>query len=408
MITDEAVQSSHADSGPLEVAVRVARTIEQIEEIREVWTSWKGPRDSDIDFYLEFIHSHPEVLRPHVVVLYRNGQPDAMLIGRLERTEHSSRIGYFRLPGMSAQTLNFVYGALRGDGSDENSRELIGSVMQSLRSGEADVAFLHQPSTDSFLYKAALSLPGFGFRDRLSKAETHHIIKVPDTAEELYRGFSRGLREELRRKKKKLTKDFEGRVTVRCYRDPSELTIALPAIEEVAKKTYQRGLGVGFLDTPEIRRRMEFCAQKGWLRIHVLYIDDQPRSFWSGTVRDGVFTSDYNAYDPAFRDYSLGSVIIGTVLEDCCGEGVKEIDWGFGQAEYKERFGNHRLTESSVYIFAPRIKGFTLNATRTASGLIDNALRKTLERTQLLPRVKRLWRKRAAHSAQPSGGSAEN
>src|ERR1700733_6220874 len=66
--------------------VRVYQTIAELEEIRHIWASWKGYRDSDIDFYLEFIQTRKEVLRPHVVALYRNGVPEALLIGRLERT----------------------------------------------------------------------------------------------------------------------------------------------------------------------------------------------------------------------------------------------------------------------------------------------------------------------------------
>jgi hypothetical protein len=400
--------SAHTNYGDVGINVRVARTVEQVEEIRDVWISWPGHRDSDINFYLELIRSHPEVLRPHIVVLYRSGRPVAMLIGRLERTELVSKIGYFRLPGIRARTLNFVYGGLRGSASDENSRELVGSVIQSLRSGEADAVFLHQPSTDSFLYKAALKMPGSWCCDRLSKPEKHHTINFPDTVEKFYQGLSKSLRGELRRKRKKLFEDFEGKVTVKCYQDLRDLASALPHLEEIAKKTYQRGLGVGFQDTPQMRRRLELCAAMGWLRIYVLYIEGIPRSFSAGTVYDSVYTTDYIAYDPAFRDYYLGKLLLVEVIEHCYRENVRAIDFGFGQAEYKERFGNCTLTESSVYIFAPSLRGLALNATRTVSGFIDSTLKATLERTQLLQRIKKLWRGRAAHNAQVSGGSVEN
>jgi hypothetical protein len=391
-----------------EVSVKVLRTPQELEGIREAWESWPGPRDSDIDFYLMFIQSYPRVLRPHVVVLYRNGHPDAILIGRLERTRVNSQIGYLRLSGIPARTLNFVYGGLRGNASNENTSDLITSVMQSLRSREADVAFLHQPSTDSFLYKAALTQPGFWCLDRLSKPEEHHTMKLPEAADHLYQGLSKGLRGELRRKKKKLLSDFDGRVTTRCYRLQSDLEIALPHLEEVAKKTYQRGLRVGFQDTPQVRRRLEFCAQKGWLRIYVLYIDERPCSFSAGTVYNGVYTTDYIAYDPAYRDYYLGKLLLVEVIEACYKGGVKEIDFGFGQAEYKERFGNCRLTESSVYIFAPNLKGFVVNVTRTVPGVIDKTLKATLQRTRLLSNVKRFWRRHAGEHPPLLGGLRKN
>jgi Acetyltransferase (GNAT) domain len=393
---------------PVGITIRIAETVEQIEEMRGNWSAWKGTRDSDIDFYLEFIRSHHEVLRPHVVMLYKNGCPDAMLIGRLETVRISSKIGYYRTPGMSARVVNFVYGGLRGNDSSTNSGELLTSVIQSLRRGHADAAFLHQPSTDSFLYRAALALPNSLCRDRLSKPEKHHNVKLPDAADRLFQGLSKGLRGELRRKKKKLHDDFAGRVTVKCYREPSEVALAIPHLEAIMKQTYQRGLGVGFEDTPQMRGRLALCATKGWLRIYVLYIDDVPRSFSAGTVYDGVYTTDYIAHDPTFRDYYLGKLLLMEVMESCHKEGVRGIDFGFGEAEYKERFGNCPLSESSVYIFAPNMRGLMLNAVRTISGSVDNALKATLERTQLLPRVKKLWRKRAAQNAQFSNGLSEN
>jgi len=90
--------SQAADLSDIGTTVRVCRTVADIEEIRPFWASWKGYRDSDIDFYLEFIRTRQEVLRPHVIVLSRDGRPDALLIGRLEKTRIDSKIGYLGFP----------------------------------------------------------------------------------------------------------------------------------------------------------------------------------------------------------------------------------------------------------------------------------------------------------------------
>jgi CelD/BcsL family acetyltransferase involved in cellulose biosynthesis len=172
--------------------------------------------------------------------------------------------------------------------------------------------------------------------------------------------------------------------------------------EVIAKKTYQRGLGVGFEDTPAMHGRLNFCAQKGWLRAGVLYIGDRPCAFWIGTVYDGVFVSDFLAFDPEFRDYSLGSYLLIAMIEEFCKEGIKAVDFGFGPGEYKERFGNSELREASVHIFAPNFKGITLNALRTVTVLVENTLKKTLQKTNLLPKIKRLWRERVSQKPAAS------
>lgn len=382
--------------------VRVCRTIAEIEELRPIWASWKGHRDSDIDFYLEFIQSRPEVLRPHIVVLYRGSQPDALLIGRLERTRFQSRIGYFRFPGIPARILSFSYGGLRGNFSSENCTELVQSVLQSLRAGEADSAFFHQAHVESPLYRDVLNLPGFRSRDHLVEPSAHHFMKLPESTEQLYSGLSSKHRKHLRNEAKKIQSAFEGRVRVSQFQEPGQLDEALEQVEGIAKKTYQRGLGVGFADTPQERRTLHFFAEKGWLRIYILYLKDAPCAFSIGSVSDGIYCCDSLGFDPQWGGYSPGTFLLTNMFEDFCRAGIKEVDFGAGQGMYKERFSNFRLLEASVYLFAPSLKGVLLNAVRTATVLADTTLKKILERTKLLPRIKRLWRDRVSQKQAAS------
>lgn len=402
----------NADRGPREVptssapaaTVRIARSFAEVEEFRATWSSWPSHRDSDIDFCLEFGWTRQEVVRPHVIVLYREGRPEAMLVGWIELSRLKTKIGYLRLPGMPARVLSFSYGGLLGSPSAENCHEIIRSVLDSLRRGEADVAIMDHLRVGSPLYEEALRSAGVATRDHVVKSEPHSVMVLPASVDELYRRFSQGLRAEVRRKKKKILADFGESAAIRCYRQVQEIEEVVPLLENVAKGTYQRGLGVGFRDTEKMRERLRFCARKGWLRIYVLTISDKPCAFWVGTLSNESFLSDYNSYDPQYRDYSLGTYLLITVVEQFCEEGVKNIDFGFGPAEYKERFGNALLLETSVCIFAPSIKGFVLNTIRTTTCSIDAAARKVLDRTNLLPRIKRFWRKRAT-KVSPSAPS---
>jgi hypothetical protein len=407
MPTPELVKESFAARGTAHAGgfkpvagVRVIRTVSEVEEVRNLWLGWKGHRDSDIDGYLEFIQSRPEVLRPHVLVLYRQGSPVAMLIGRLERAMVQSRIGYFRLPGVSALTLSFVYGGLRGEPSEENSEAFVTSILDSLRAGEADMAFLHQVSQESALYKKALSLPGRFSRDYLAHPEPHHFMRLPSTPEQLQEGVSSGLKKQIRRDRKRLSEKFNNNLRVSCYRESADVERAAADMELVAQKTYQRGLGVGFSDTPVMRARLDLFARKGWLRAWVLYLNDVPSAFWTGTLYDGNFCLDYIAYDPALREYSPGTLLMMNALEDLCSEGVDVIDFGFGQADYKQRFGNLSVDEASIHIFAPNLGGCLLNAMRTLPSVIDRAAKAALRRTNLLPRIKKMWRSRMRKKAE--------
>ncbi len=380
------------------LTVRTARSFAEVEEIRQVWSAWPSHRDSDIDFCLEFGWTRKEVVRPHVIVLYRDGRADAMLVGWIERVRLKSKIGYLRLPGMPALLLNFSYGGLLGNASAENCRELVLSILGALRQGEAEVAVLGNLAVDSSLYREAHRLPGFASRDRLPATVTRHAMTLPADVKDVYSALSANHRSDLKRKAKKLVAKYPDAVRVCCYRQPAEVEAAAPQIEEIAKKTYQRGLGVGFQDSEEMRRRLRMCAEKGWLRMYVLYLGDVACAFWIGTVYNGNFCSDYLAFDPAFGDCSPGSFLMMKVIEDFCNAGVKEIDFGSGEGRYKEQFGNRSAIESSAWIFAARPKGLALNAIRTSAATVDGVARKILDKTNLLPRIKRAWRDRAANA----------
>jgi hypothetical protein len=387
---------SRADSPALEV--KIARSLAEVEEIREIWAAAKGHRDCDIDFCLNFVWSGREFIRPHVIVIYRHGRADAILVGRLENVRIRPKIGYFALPAVRARLLNIVYGGMLGECSEENSDEFVRGAIAALKRGEADAVLFDRIPVNSAMYQNALALPGVLMRDRVVRPEPHSSMTLPGTIDQVFTTLSSGLRAEVRRKKRKIVADFGDRAKISCYHDDSALDAVLPQVEEVAMKTYQRALGVGFENSDRMRQRLRLCAREGWLRVYLLTIDDKPCAFWIGTVYDGVFYSDYNGYDPGYRDYSLGTFLLMSMVQDFCQQGVRAVDFGFGQAEYKDRFSNERGIMAPIYIFSRAPRGLFLNGTRTIANAIDRTLRAMLNRANLLPKIKKVWRARSAKS----------
>ncbi len=283
---------------PPAITVRVARSREEVEAIREIWSSWNSDRDNDIDYCLEYNWLSGDFIRPHVIVIYRNGCPDAMLVGRLERAPIDAKIGFLQIPGMRVRRLTFASGGFLGDCSPENCEELVKSIIEALKRKEADAALLQHLSTESAAFHNALTLPGFACRDHLVKSVPHSVLRLSKNIEWVYMGFSAGLRTELRRKKKKIVRDFGSGVKVQCYRELAQLETVIPQLEKIVRMTYQRGLGVGFQDTERMRRRLRFYAEKGWLRIYLLTLKDKPSAFCIGPLYNGRFYSDYLGFDP--------------------------------------------------------------------------------------------------------------
>jgi hypothetical protein len=383
------------------LTIRVADTIQEVEEFRDVWSAWNSDRDTDIDFCLQHVWKSDEFIRPHVVVIFRNGSPVAMFLGRLEHSRIDLRIGYLKLLSMKVKLLAFASGGFLGNGSAENVDAFIRSAMNELRNGLADTVLLQQVRPGSEMYRSALGLPSFATRDYLSKTVAHHVMKLSDVngsrSDSHWADFLRK-RKKIRRG---IIKDFNDSVKVERLCDAAELDYAIGQVEPIAARSYQRGLGVGFKDSPQMRDRLRLCAEKGWLRIYLLSLGGKPCAFWVGTVYNGTFTSDDIGFDTQFGKYSPGMFLLTEMIEDFSEEGVREIDFGLGGGLYKERFSNLQSEEAAVFFFAPTLKGLCVNAARTATGLLDNLIRRVLAQTSLLPKIKKIWRTRLAAQGAP-------
>ncbi len=381
-----------------QIVTKVVRRLEEVEGIAEVWRSWQCHPNSDLDYYLTILCSRPEILRPHILVLCRDGHPEAMLIGRLDKRRVELRVGYKTLLTVGARSLTFIYGGGLGDHSPENSIIFVREVVKSLRLGEADMAYFSHLKVGSPTYESIQSMAGFLTREHFLASGVHRSMALPASAEE----FQRRLPSKARQKQRKLLGALGDSLRVVCYRTAEELETVCRDVETIARKTYQRGLGVGFVDNDEIRQRMHLAAARGWLRAYLLYFGTRPAAFWIGTVYGEKFHSDYMGYDPELAERSPGIFLVTKAIEEICDRqrewGTLEIDWGFGDAQYKEMLGTCEWKEASVHIFAPSIRGVALNAVRTPGALVEHVSKDLLGKWSVVSWVKKRWRQRLARA----------
>ncbi|MCC6586647.1 MAG: GNAT family N-acetyltransferase [Bryobacterales bacterium] len=273
---------------------------------------------------------------------------------------------------------------------------MIDAVQTHLKQGEADIAHFEPLPLGSPLWLALRDQPGRWERDSVEDVQRHYLLDIPSTIDEIYRHMSGTRRKHLRRSLHQLHANPLGDPTLVCYRSIEDLPCMFQHCEEVARKTYQRGLRVGFADLAHIRTRLHMAATKGWLRGYVLYLGPQPCAFWIGMLYHGVFVSEYMGYDPSYRQWSPGMVLIMRVLERMCSQAdgldVRELDFGLGHAEYKAVLGTRCHDESSLYLFSSTFKGLSLKCMRTSHAVLDRCARQVLTSLKLLPALKRAWR----------------
>jgi Acetyltransferase (GNAT) domain len=386
--------------------VKVFRSFVEIETVSKAWRDWQSHPNSDIDFCRTIHAIRPEILHPQVYAIYRDGIIDALLIGRIEEVHVGRDFGYVKVLNPKARRLTLIHAGFLGNKSTDNAELFVKEILASLRRGEADLAVVSHINTNSPLFKAAAQTPGFMTRDHRVSTQLHRSMEVPGSVEELYQRFSGKVRKNLKWQNKKFVTDFENQVHIEMFRDHAELDQMFRDIEQVAQKTYQRGLGVGFMDTPEMRSRMKLSADKGWLRAFVVYVRERPCAFWVGTLYNEVFHSDFMGFDREYAKYSPGMFLVLKTIEGFCEVQpqsiVKEINFGLGDAQYKEILATREWREAFVSIFAPTVAGIRLNLMLTPFALLADWMKSLLAGSGFLQKVKSNWRRKIAQKTKAS------
>ncbi len=159
------------------------------------------------------------------------------------------------------------------------------------------------------------------------------------------------LRHEWRRKGRKL--EGAGRVEFATFRAPDECSRALEAFFSVEARSW-KGKAGSSLATGEQRvfhsllaRR---AAERGWLRLHVLYLDSRPIAHVFGVrFRDRLVTLS-SSFDPAESAWSPGTAVLLHALEAAAREGVSDVDFlGSGQ-RWKNEMATARVDRVSLCI----------------------------------------------------------
>lgn len=385
----ELLHACPSDAG----SVAVINDLKGLEILRSSWSEMQWHPNTDIDFYTDVVRAWGDQCKPHVLAISRDGSPEALLVGRAEMVSIDCRLGYKTLFRVKAHQLTFIYGGMLGDFSSENCTILIKAINDSLRQREVDLVEFHFIRTDSNLYRA-LSAPRQA-RASSSLVQIHRSTSVGYSADDTYRKMSAKRRKNLRGKK--LIQDFEGRINIRCFHEPDSLAEMFADVESIACKTYHRKLGVGFDGSEELCQRMIAESKRGRFRAYVLYLSNRPAAFWIATAYKGVLYSDFLGYDPIDAKYSPGMYLITKTLESLChseiDSTIRKVDWGLGDAQYKQVLSDSTWTEANVRIFGTTLRGMTIKATIVPIATVDTWLKRALVNSGLLQNIKTRWRR---------------
>ena len=381
--------------------IRIFRSAAEIEELRQAWTEKQRHPNSDIDHFLTVCATLDGVICPWVMSIASQEQIIGLVVARLERRPVRPRIGYGVLPGISAKSLSVIQGGFIGEFTDATAAVGINGLLNQMQCGEFDYMTIHRlPAKCESIWNAVREAAR-GKIDvaRLRWTPHRRLGLVGQKIGFLLDQMSSKHRYNTRRQDKKFIEAFPDQTEWQWHTHLQDVDGLCQRMEEVASKTYQRGLGAGFVNGEIHRRRLSEFARRDLLRVMLLTVNGQPKAYWLGTVYNGVFYSTSLGYTPDVADFGVGNLMLFKLVDRLVADGFTALDFGSGDAEYKDRFSDQSMDEADATLYSGSFRSRCIQDYVAAVGRLDKTARAIAARMGTLNRLKRKWRDRLAAKA---------
>ena len=374
----------------------------QLGVLRGDWCRLQNHPNIDWEHFLLYLEHQGSSSRPWVMAVKNDKAVECIVAGRIEADRVAADLGYWTPSLGRITSLKVLTDGVLGPMSADAAASVTSDLCRNLTRSVFDRVILCNIRTDHPLAQAARNAPKRFFPMLLANPQTHWRKILPNDVAAFWAGLSRKHRYWLKRLAKKLDEDFPKAVSYETLKEPAQTDAFCEIAEQVAKKTFQRGLGVGFKNDNFFRSRCRMFAAKGCFRGYVLRLGGVPRAFWMGCIYGDTFHSEYTGYDPELRDYEVGSLLLTHVMEELIREGVRLVDFGLGSAFYKQRFGSESWEECDVVLYAPTFRNRIIAMSATSV----RQLRSLAMKLPFVDWIKRVWRHWAAQQASRPGSDA--
>jgi CelD/BcsL family acetyltransferase involved in cellulose biosynthesis len=166
------------------------------------------------------------------------------------------------------------------------------------------------------------------------------FLTLPNSMDVLMEGLSKNMRQNLRRYSRKLEREY--RVELKNYDEIGSLEEAMETFFQLHQKRWESRGDLGAFNKPLFRNfhiDIAKCfAEKGWLRLYFLTVNDKPIStHYSFEYNQKVYYY-LGGWDPEYSRYMVGSLFMMYDIEKCIQRGLKEYDMMRGIEPYKTRW----------------------------------------------------------------------
>ena len=320
-------------------------------------------------------------------------KPLALIVGRESRRRLSAAVGYAGLPSPSLRVIDIVHGGALMSAHKDAAGHAAQLMIDALTSHGADAVVVNMlPSASSLLPEIRRRAAAVRASVFVGRAHAHWRLSIPPGgADAVAARFSRKHRYNLRRAERLLCDAAGEDLNLSVCIDLAGACRLNEAAKTIMAQSHLAGVhrsGTGKLWESLTAE----SARAGRLRGYVLSVGTRPMAYQLGMIDGGTYHLVATAFDQRWADLSPGQVLHFMVMRDLADRGLSTIDYGFGDAPYKQAHADSAETEHLVTILAPTPRAIIAGAVMRAAASVDGALRSAALESGSFDEIRRAWR----------------
>jgi hypothetical protein len=401
-------------AGPVVVLIDEAVS----QHLSQVYWDWRAAFDRDPqacplqhpDYVLAELTSGKVESHLNAVLVRDECQRDQCSIGvLLPKTVQTRQVGGLG-PNWALQGLRLAAGRFLGASlSLEQQSRLLNAATHHAAHAGAEFLLIEDLEVATPLHLAVLDVR----EHQCQLFTTHefqprHFVDFPDSEAAYWSTFSSRSLSKFRRNLKKFGTTRLERVT-----EIDQIPDFLRAAHDISRQSWQsRQYGLRIRNDETELRLLSALAQNGLLRSYLWWINGQPAAFAVCSQNRGCFRYEEIAYRAEFGQFSPGRTMLHQIVEDLLQHDSPEcLDFGGGDAEYKQQFANRSSASGTVWLVPPTWRAsWSLSYLKTCRA-VRAAARTLVEKSGWHTKVRQWIRSGSANTEpntnQKSGEAAE-
>ena len=199
---------------------------------------------------------------------------------------------------------------------------------------------------------------------RVTSTSRTPYIDFPERWETLFEGLAKKFRWTLRSSRKRM--EGAGRLTHRVFTAASEVDQFLTMVFAIERESWKEQSGTSItlsaIQQTFYRGFAEGAARRGWLRGHVLLLDDAPAAYIFGVQIGPVFHDLKESYRLPLSDFSPGHVLKTFAFPCLFEEGVTRYDFRGNCDDFKLKWTQQIYERVTLRVEAGSVRVRAANA----------------------------------------------